>query len=101
MKKSVTIIFSLFFAFIIGYTGLHLVNQNSNQVTAQHKKSLQRESDKMDSPQIYAQYYHDIRTRNGETDPTYPRNYKIAALDRKSTRLNSSHTDISRMPSSA
>ena len=26
---------------------------------------------------------------------------KIAALDRKSTRLNSSHTDISRMPSSA
>ena len=24
-----------------------------------------------------------------------------AALDRKSTRLNSSHTDISRMPSSA
>ena len=26
---------------------------------------------------------------------------KIIALDRKSTRLNSSHTDISRMPSSA
>ena len=29
-------------------------------------------------------------------DPTY-----IAQQDRKSTRLNSSHTDISRMPSSA
>ena len=27
--------------------------------------------------------------------------YGIALLDRKSTRLNSSHTDISRMPSSA
>ena len=26
---------------------------------------------------------------------------KLEALDRKSTRLNSSHTDISRMPSSA
>ena len=26
---------------------------------------------------------------------------EIAAVDRKSTRLNSSHTDISRMPSSA
>ena len=26
---------------------------------------------------------------------------RMAALDRKSTRLNSSHTDISRMPSSA
>ena len=25
----------------------------------------------------------------------------VAAVDRKSTRLNSSHTDISRMPSSA
>ena len=28
-------------------------------------------------------------------------NYKILNIDRKSTRLNSSHTDISRMPSSA
>ena len=28
-------------------------------------------------------------------------NYHIGAIDRKSTRLNSSHTDISRMPSSA
>ena len=27
--------------------------------------------------------------------------YEYASLDRKSTRLNSSHTDISRMPSSA
>ena len=26
---------------------------------------------------------------------------KVGVLDRKSTRLNSSHTDISRMPSSA
>src|ERR1044072_4880289 len=28
-------------------------------------------------------------------------NFEFNALDRKSTRLNSSHTDISRMPSSA
>ena len=28
-------------------------------------------------------------------------NYWASLLDRKSTRLNSSHTDISRMPSSA
>ena len=28
-------------------------------------------------------------------------NFELAARDRKSTRLNSSHTDISRMPSSA
>ena len=28
-------------------------------------------------------------------------NFGLLALDRKSTRLNSSHTDISRMPSSA
>ena len=30
-----------------------------------------------------------------------PRNTSKLTLDRKSTRLNSSHTDISRMPSSA
>ena len=30
-----------------------------------------------------------------------PLDRELAALDRKSTRLNSSHTDISRMPSSA
>ena len=28
-------------------------------------------------------------------------NYIVGRVDRKSTRLNSSHTDISRMPSSA
>ena len=28
-------------------------------------------------------------------------NFKLKQVDRKSTRLNSSHTDISRMPSSA
>ena len=38
---------------------------------------------------------------NGEIwDLTRPIN-QDAAIDRKSTRLNSSHTDISRMPSSA
>ena len=30
-----------------------------------------------------------------------PADVKVVVLDRKSTRLNSSHTDISRMPSSA
>ena len=34
-------------------------------------------------------------------DQAYELNLKAAQLDRKSTRLNSSHTDISRMPSSA
>ena len=29
------------------------------------------------------------------------REHRVEAVDRKSTRLNSSHTDISRMPSSA
>ena len=38
----------------------------------------------------------DLLARCGLVDPARP-----AALDRKSTRLNSSHTDISRMPSSA
>ena len=38
-------------------------------------------------------------TRDGRGHPLY--RGKKAVLDRKSTRLNSSHTDISRMPSSA
>ena len=32
---------------------------------------------------------------------TTPSIYQLVAIDRKSTRLNSSHTDSSRMPSSA
>ena len=45
------------------------------------------------------EFYLDIKAEsreNGKYDYT-----KVAAKDRKSTRLNSSHTDISRMPSSA
>ena len=34
-------------------------------------------------------------------DKAYDRRREAAQKDRKSTRLNSSHTDISRMPSSA
>lgn len=36
--------------------------------------------DKKDSPQLFAQWQHDIRTRNGEETPSYPANYKIKEL---------------------
>ncbi len=76
MKKSVIAIASLLLTFVIGFTAQNLVKQDiNNKVT-----KAQNESYKMDSPQIYAQYYHDIRTRNGETNPTYSRNYKIKEL---------------------
>ena len=39
----------------------------------------------------------EIRAREGETVPVN----SVVAIDRKSTRLNSSHSDLSRMPSSA
>ena len=39
----------------------------------------------------------ELKTFNANASPAFD----IANLDRKSTRLNSSHTDISRMPSSA
>ena len=44
----------------------------------------------------------DVFTARGSrlTEATF-RKYVQLGLDRKSTRLNSSHTDISRMPSSA
>ena len=45
--------------------------------------------------QVYSSVNNLMAYDNGRAD------YKHAILDRKSTRLNSSHTDISRMPSSA
>ncbi len=38
------------------------------------------ESEKEDHPELFAQYQHDIRTRNGEENPTYPPNYRIKEL---------------------
>ena len=35
------------------------------------------------------------------TDPVNPNHALVEAIDRKSTRLNSSHSSVSRMPSSA
>ena len=36
-----------------------------------------------------------------KNDPAWMANFRLQSLDRKSTRLNSSHTTVSRMPSSA
>ncbi len=38
------------------------------------------EAEKEDHPDLFAQYEHDIRTRNGEENPTYPPNYRIKEL---------------------
>ena len=49
------------------------------------------------------EYYLDGKLMAGlkERKAAYYRNRMLGFVDRKSTRLNSSHTDISRMPSSA
>ena len=43
----------------------------------------------------------DVPAGKIETPPENEVKQPVEATDRKSTRLNSSHTDISRMPSSA
>ncbi len=35
---------------------------------------------KSDRPDLFAQYERDIRTRDGQTSPQYPMNYKIKEL---------------------
>ena len=49
------------------------------------------------------QFAHELRAigYGGDIISFEPVNREFEVLDRKSTRLNSSHTDISRMPSSA
>ena len=49
--------------------------------------------------QALAQFNQEQQQQQAATSAA--QNYGLQALDRKSTRLNSSHTDISRMPSSA
>ena len=58
-------------------------------------------------PESYAGRYSDDAVYNisqevaFEFDQQFPPKDRLENTDRKSTRLNSSHTDISRMPSSA
>ena len=63
---------------------------------------VQGTADEMVDPALVEGYKEEIRAFNNAADETIY--YSIDSgdsLDRKSTRLNSSHTDISRMPSSA
>ena len=55
------------------------------------------EDDAMDGGETRAAFFARVSDVVAEIRRTHPR----GAVDRKSTRLNSSHTDISRMPSSA
>ena len=78
-----------------------------NIVTKQFQDSLQKVGAQMTSPEAKKQVrdlYSKIETK--ETASTggggsYEGPLSGPKIDRKSTRLNSSHTDISRMPSSA
>ena len=49
---------------------------------------------------VYVEYEYD-RIYDPVRQYTFPKRVTIGKLDRKSTRLNSSHGDESRMPSSA
>ncbi len=53
--------------------------KNRAEITGNILEAREKEEslDKKDSPEKFAQWQHDIRTRNGEINPSYPPNYKI------------------------
>ena len=80
----------------------HIVEEMQRQVAdaANHQYPTNRGTDEF--RQAVADFYR--RRFDVELDPeteVFPLLGAKEAIDRKSTRLNSSHTDISRMPSSA
>jgi photosystem II stability/assembly factor-like uncharacterized protein len=43
-------------------------------------KQNEYEGEEMDSPELFAEFHHGIRTREGEAGPSYPMNYQITEL---------------------
>ena len=74
-----------------------VVSQDSDSTISPSVSSDSEES--TDSPNF--EIDEDLRARSEQIEKLNLERVKLDAEDRKSTRLNSSHTDISRMPSSA
>ncbi len=71
--------FSIFFNF--NFVNNRQTLRNESLISKREKAEKEKfKFEKTDSPELYAQYYHDIRTRNGELQPSYPFNYKIKEL---------------------
>jgi photosystem II stability/assembly factor-like uncharacterized protein len=51
-----------------------------NGVDGSFSKYGEYEGEEMDSPELFAEFHHGIRTREGEAGPSYPMNYQIAEL---------------------
>ena len=43
---------------------------------------VEKEVDAMDAPQEFERYHREIRTRDGEADPSYPANYKMIEVNK-------------------
>ncbi|NOX17996.1 MAG: T9SS type A sorting domain-containing protein [Chlorobi bacterium] len=73
--------FTIIFNFSLKNAELTKLSNNNIKIAKKHRaENKNLESDKTDSPELFAKYYHDIRTRNGELSPSYPFNYKIKEL---------------------
>ena len=55
-------------------------SQADEGITPKDKRSFKKGGKKADSPDLFAAYQRLIRTRDGETGPTYPENYRINEL---------------------
>ena len=69
-----------------------------SMIENQHLNVMKRYFDESQKPLTFDIQYPRINPDTGELEYVL---VQVPKIDRKSTRLNSSHTDISRMPSSA
>ncbi|MDZ7360685.1 MAG: T9SS type A sorting domain-containing protein [candidate division KSB1 bacterium] len=51
-----------------------------NGIDVSLSKSEDHKGEKMDSPELFAEFHYGIRTREGEAGPSYPMNYQIVEL---------------------
>ena len=82
----------------------NVVDQVSNQALQRATKSIDKEkkaASKLQAAVRMTQSNPDIQMRPIMNDILDQLEYRVGAQDRKSTRLNSSHEFVSRMPSSA
>ena len=82
MKKKIFIYFVIF---------ITVINLTSLGVILYHRSTLSSSPIKMEEQEVFEQVKREVKLTP----------VQIKQLDRKSTRLNSSHIPLSRMPSSA
>ncbi|MCX6142865.1 MAG: T9SS type A sorting domain-containing protein [Ignavibacteriales bacterium] len=74
---------ALFIVMVWRSSGDKGVAQDARQATSlEDTCGVEKEVDAMDAPQEFERYHREIRTRDGETGPSYPINYKMIEVNK-------------------